>query len=80
MARDKTRLADRALKMEQPQHTVRLPEYYIGRYPVTNLQYAAFVQATGHGMPLWPGGRYPTGRANHPVDGLPWDFAQAYVA
>ncbi len=33
---------------EKPQRTVELPEYWIGRAPVTNGQFARFVQATGH--------------------------------
>jgi sulfatase modifying factor 1 len=33
---------------EKPQRTVNLPEYWIGRAPVTNAQFARFVQATGH--------------------------------
>jgi len=33
---------------EQPQHRVHLPEYWIGRTSVTNTQFAAFVQSTGH--------------------------------
>lgn len=33
---------------EKPQRTVELPEYWIGRYPVTNDQFARFVRATGH--------------------------------
>jgi formylglycine-generating enzyme required for sulfatase activity len=31
---------------EKPQQTVELPEYWIGRTPVTNAQFAAFVQLT----------------------------------
>ena len=33
---------------EKPQRTIDLPEYWIGRAPVTNAQFARFVQATGH--------------------------------
>ncbi len=33
---------------EKPQRTVDLPEYWIGRYPVTNAQFAKFIQSTGH--------------------------------
>ena len=33
---------------EKPQRTVDLPEYWIGRAPVTNDQFARFVRATGH--------------------------------
>jgi formylglycine-generating enzyme required for sulfatase activity len=33
---------------EQPQHRVYVSEFYIGRYPVTNAQFATFAQASGH--------------------------------
>jgi formylglycine-generating enzyme required for sulfatase activity len=33
---------------EQPQHTVELPAYRIGRYPVTNAEYRQFVEAGGY--------------------------------
>ena len=46
---------------EQPQHRVTLPAYEIGRYPVTNAEYYAFVQASGCKPPdHWPGVRSPT--------------------
>ena len=31
---------------ETPQHIVDVAEFYIGKYPVTNAEYAAFVAAT----------------------------------
>jgi formylglycine-generating enzyme required for sulfatase activity len=33
---------------EKPQRAVNLPEYWIGRTPVTNAQFARFVKATGY--------------------------------
>lgn len=33
---------------EQPQHRVYLPDFYIGKVPVTNAQFEAFVKATRH--------------------------------
>lgn len=33
---------------EQPQHRVYVSEFYIGRYPVTNTQFGAFVKATNY--------------------------------
>ncbi|MEW5958348.1 MAG: SUMF1/EgtB/PvdO family nonheme iron enzyme [Chloroflexota bacterium] len=40
---------------EQPQHTVDLPGYLISRYPVTNAQFAAFVEAGGYRQDdYWP--------------------------
>ncbi len=41
---------------EQPQHTVILPDYAIGRYPVTVGEYRLFVQAGGyHHRGFWTG-------------------------
>jgi formylglycine-generating enzyme required for sulfatase activity len=66
---------------EQPQHRVRLPAYQISRYPVTNAQYAAFVQATAHDVPSsWSDDRPPREIAGHPVANVSWHDAQAYVA
>ncbi len=38
----------RLFERELPQHTVHLPTYRIGKAPVTNTQFAAFVEATGY--------------------------------
>ncbi|MCX6032991.1 MAG: SUMF1/EgtB/PvdO family nonheme iron enzyme [Chloroflexi bacterium] len=33
---------------EQPRHRVELPEFWIGRYPITNAEYACFIAAGGY--------------------------------
>lgn len=62
---------------EKPQHTVDLPhEYYIGRFPVTNEQYAAYIKAKGikHPVSGWEKKR------DHPVVDVSWNDAMAYCA
>ena len=82
---------------------VRVDSLYMDRYPVTNEQFQAFVDAGGYeqssiwhpevlpavldfvdksGMPgprLWNNGRYPPGKAKHPVIGVSWFEACAYA-
>src|SRR3954467_2193394 len=36
---------------ERPVHRVYVSEFFIGRFPVTNDEYARFVHATGHPAP-----------------------------
>ncbi len=58
-------------------HRVRLSEYWIGKYPVTNEQYDAFVKATGHRE----AGLRDNDRCNdprQPVVGVSWQDARAY--
>lgn len=38
----------RARRNEQPQRWVMLDDYWIGQFPVTNVQFETFVNATGH--------------------------------
>jgi len=42
---------DRWFEREQPQHEVTLPAFEIGRYPVTNANYAEFVKAASYAPP-----------------------------
>jgi formylglycine-generating enzyme required for sulfatase activity len=64
---------------EQPQHRVHVSEFYIGKYPVTNAQYAAFVEATKREVPEhWKRGRIPSGKKPHPVVNVSWRDAVAF--
>lgn len=70
------RLAD-----EGPQHTVRLGDYDIDRYEVTNLQYQEFIAATGRRAPdHFENRAHPPGKADHPVTFVTWFDARDYCA
>jgi toxoflavin biosynthesis protein ToxD len=67
------------LQAAAPQHEVQVAGYQISRYPITNAQYAPFVQATGHPPPEhWRGPTPPPELRNHPVVFVSWYDAQAY--
>ena len=60
---------------EKPQYTAELPyEYFMGRFPVTNEQYAAYVRAKGTKHPVsgWEKKR------DHPVVSISWNDAIGY--
>jgi iron(II)-dependent oxidoreductase len=61
-----------------PPHEVTLAPFRIGRYPVVNVLYARFVDATGR---AWHSadGRDPA-MANAPATDLSWDDARAFCA
>jgi formylglycine-generating enzyme required for sulfatase activity len=62
-----------AFDSEKPQRSVFLPDYYIAQTPVTNGQYGAFVDATGHRPPAhWKDSIPPRGRESHPVVYVSW--------
>jgi len=67
---------------ERPQHTVDLPDFRIGRYPVTNRQYAAFIKdTTAQPAPQgWFNREPPPDRLDHPVVNVSWYDALAYGA
>jgi formylglycine-generating enzyme required for sulfatase activity len=62
----------------RPQREVRLATFKIGVYPVTNVQYLRFVEATDR---AWRSdkGRRPE-QANHPAVYVSWHDARAYCA
>lgn len=64
---------------EQPQHRLVLPEFYIGKVPVTNRQYAAFVKAAGQTVSsYWRNHQIPAHKHDHPVVNVKWDDAMTF--
>ena len=60
--------ASAVLPSELPQQPVEVAEFRLAQTPVTNADYALFVQATGHPVPShWCTGRLPAHLARHPV-------------
>lgn len=69
---------------DRPAHEVDLPAYEIDKFEVTNADFAAFVEATGHqtdaekaGKKYW-GDSFGAGKENHPVVRTTWNDAVAY--
>jgi iron(II)-dependent oxidoreductase len=68
-------------------HTMRINAFYIDKYPVTNAEFATFLQ-TSHYHPDddlnflkdWTDGKYPEGAANMPVVWVSLEDARAYAA
>ena len=64
---------------EKPEHRVYLDAFAVGRFEVTNVQYARFLEATGQAAPkYWLEGDVPGGQGDTPVVGVQWEQAQAY--
>ncbi len=71
--------SDSRLSDEGPAHRVYLPDYYMDKYEVTNLQYRAFIEDTGRRSPRHFRNRtYPPGKADHPVTFVSWFDARDY--
>ena len=66
------------LNDELEQRAVALPAFWIDRSPVTNAEYLAFTEATGHRRP-WIGGTFSPDRADHPVVGVSARDAAAFA-
>ncbi|MCY3551683.1 MAG: SUMF1/EgtB/PvdO family nonheme iron enzyme [Candidatus Poribacteria bacterium] len=65
---------------EAPMHVRFLEAYLIEQYPVTNAEYAAFVQATDHSPPVhWKNGSFAPEDANSPVVHVSWHDSNAYA-
>ena len=72
---------DGADPLEQPEHKVNLPAFFIDRTEVTNAAYKTFVDTTRHKPPSnWSGTSFPEGRADFPVTGVTWQDAADYAA
>jgi formylglycine-generating enzyme required for sulfatase activity len=68
-----------ALENEKPGHEAYLKEFQIGRYPVTNREYAQFIEATHRPAPAhWANGVMPPELAEHPVVNVDFADADAY--
>jgi iron(II)-dependent oxidoreductase len=64
---------------ERPPHDVTLDPFCIGRYEVTNAQYAGFIAATASRAPgYWAANHPPPDATLQPVTGVSWDDADAY--
>jgi len=64
---------------ESPMVRVPLPSYFIDITPVTNREYARFVDATDHRPPTtWKTVSFPPGTGDLPVTGVTWQDAMDY--
>lgn len=69
----------RAPYNEKPPHTVYVDAFYMDATEVTNRQYKAFLDATGHSKPrYWNNSRF--NQPDQPVVGVTWEDAMQYAA
>ena len=76
-----------ATQLGAHRRTVMLDRFYLARFPVTNRQFIAFVEATGYKpndneahrfLAHFRNGKCPTELLNHPVVFVSWTDARAY--
>jgi formylglycine-generating enzyme required for sulfatase activity len=68
---------------ETPCHEIHLPAYRIGKYPVTNRQFAEYVRQSGEPVTSemgWEGQSPRADTLRYPVTGITWYQAVAYCA
>jgi len=69
-----------ALAGEKPKHKVYLDAYWIGKYTVTNRQYACFIKEKKHKIPYqWKNGQIPSNKEDHPIVMVSWHDADAFT-
>ena len=76
------RMGNDGAQREAPQHLVDLPAFRIGRFPVSNGEYARFIDKNpAQDVPKdggWFNRKPPGDRLDHPVTGVSWVDAMAY--
>ena len=66
---------------ETPRHIAKTDAYEISKYPITNEQYAAFVQSINYQPPShWKNGQLPQNQLDHPVTHVNYTDALTYCA
>ncbi len=66
--------------MNQPSQYVQVPSFFIDKHEVTNEEYLAFVEETGHRFPAhWADGDIPEGLEFEPVVNVSYRDALAYA-
>jgi serine/threonine-protein kinase len=66
---------------QQPERKIKLDQYYIDKYEVTNREYKLFIDSTQYAdfPTLWQDGTYPADIADHPVTNITWSEAMAFA-
>jgi formylglycine-generating enzyme required for sulfatase activity len=65
---------------EKPQHVVKLSDFKIAQFPVSNEEYYLFVWGCGYPLPKgWQGFSFPKEEGNHPVTGISKKDAEEYI-